>query len=274
MVTLCTIGDNVVDRYLDHGVMYPGGQALNVAVHARRSGVHSSYLGVFGSDDAARFLQRVLRQEDVDISLSRSVPGPNAYATVRHIDGERVFGESVAVNAHEIILDNDTLAGLARFDLLHTGADSGLEDELERLAAVRPMSYDFSDHSDDYARPLLPHVRVAAFSRPHSTDQEVEDLACLAHDAGVEWVLITRAELGGTISHGGVRYSATAPVIGPVDTLGAGDAFLGSALGGILARKEPQKIVERATSYASLNCKNYGAFGYQAADVFAAGPFV
>lgn len=274
MVTLCTIGDNVVDRYLDHGVMYPGGQALNVAVHARRSGVHSSYLGVFGDDAAARFLRRVLRQEDVDLSLSRTVPGPNAYATVRHVDGDRVFGEAVAVNAHEIVLDDRDLERLARFDVLHTGADSGLEGELPRLAAIRPLSYDFSDHPDDYAEPLLPHVRIAAFSRPSATDDEVTLLARRAHAAGVEWVLITRAATGATISHGGGLYSATPAAIEPVDTLGAGDAFLGCALGGILSRSDPQSIVERATTYASLNCKNYGAFGYEAADAFVERPFV
>ena len=31
---LICIGDNVVDCYLDEGVCYPGGDAVNVAVHA------------------------------------------------------------------------------------------------------------------------------------------------------------------------------------------------------------------------------------------------
>ncbi|MFD2353648.1 hypothetical protein ACFSTC_36920 [Nonomuraea ferruginea] len=31
-------GDNVVDRYLHAGLMYPGGSAANVAVHSRRLG--------------------------------------------------------------------------------------------------------------------------------------------------------------------------------------------------------------------------------------------
>ena len=39
---LAGVGDNVVDRYRDLGLMFPGGQALNVAVHARRIGIESA----------------------------------------------------------------------------------------------------------------------------------------------------------------------------------------------------------------------------------------
>jgi fructoselysine 6-kinase len=41
-VVLAGLGDNVVDRYVNEGMMYPGGNAVNVAVHARRSGAIAS----------------------------------------------------------------------------------------------------------------------------------------------------------------------------------------------------------------------------------------
>ena len=44
-VTLLTLGDNVVDRYLERGVLYPGGNAVNVAVHGRRCGAGAAYIG-------------------------------------------------------------------------------------------------------------------------------------------------------------------------------------------------------------------------------------
>ena len=31
---IAAIGDNVIDRYLNKDVMYPGGNAVNVAAHA------------------------------------------------------------------------------------------------------------------------------------------------------------------------------------------------------------------------------------------------
>ena len=38
------IGDNVCDLYLNQGIMYPGGQALNFAVNTRDLGLVSHYL--------------------------------------------------------------------------------------------------------------------------------------------------------------------------------------------------------------------------------------
>ena len=44
------IGDNVIDRYLNKGVMYPGGNAVNVAAHSAMLGADSAYIGVIGDD--------------------------------------------------------------------------------------------------------------------------------------------------------------------------------------------------------------------------------
>ena len=38
------IGDNVCDKYLHTAVIYPGGNALNIAVFARELGHESAYL--------------------------------------------------------------------------------------------------------------------------------------------------------------------------------------------------------------------------------------
>ena len=50
---LIGIGDNVCDVYLHLAEMFPGGQALNVAVFAKMQGIDSAYLGVFGDDEVA-----------------------------------------------------------------------------------------------------------------------------------------------------------------------------------------------------------------------------
>jgi sugar/nucleoside kinase (ribokinase family) len=89
---LLALGDNVVDCYPDLGVMFPGGNALNVAVHARRVGASSAYVGVVGDDEAGALVRRALTDEGVDAGLLRVAPGPNAFAMVRVVDGNRVFG--------------------------------------------------------------------------------------------------------------------------------------------------------------------------------------
>ena len=55
-VRLLGIGDNVSDQYVHTNTMYPGGQALNVAVFARMQGAEAGFLGAFGNDAAAEHI--------------------------------------------------------------------------------------------------------------------------------------------------------------------------------------------------------------------------
>lgn len=63
--------------------MFPGGNALNVAVFCKRYGVNkSSYLGIVENDAAAENVLNALRQEDVDIAKVRQAFEPNGEAVV------------------------------------------------------------------------------------------------------------------------------------------------------------------------------------------------
>ena len=46
MIRVLGLGDNVVDKYMHIKTMYPGGNALNIAVLAKLSGVEAGYFGV------------------------------------------------------------------------------------------------------------------------------------------------------------------------------------------------------------------------------------
>src|SRR5512143_1021104 len=169
-------GDNVVDRYLEIGRMFPGGNALNVAVAARRAGVDAAYLGVLGDDLAGRVVLRALQDEGVETARVRIAHGPNAYAEVEVVDGNRVF-----VGGHETIsrfrMSPEDLAYARAFDLIHTDDCGFVEDQLPEIAALgRPVSFDFSSHrSAAYIEPLLPHVTVACFSA-----SDLDDVDALA----------------------------------------------------------------------------------------------
>ena len=46
---LIAVGDNVTDCYMDEGVYFPGGNAVNVAVNCRKNGAERvEYIGIFG----------------------------------------------------------------------------------------------------------------------------------------------------------------------------------------------------------------------------------
>ena len=60
-VKVLGFGDNVVDKYEHIKTMYPGGNAVNFAVFAKKLGAErSAYMGIFGSDKAVSYTHLTL----------------------------------------------------------------------------------------------------------------------------------------------------------------------------------------------------------------------
>ncbi|MEV0345971.1 PfkB family carbohydrate kinase [Nonomuraea sp. NPDC050680] len=285
LIRLVAVGDNVVDRYPDLGVMYPGGNAVNVAVHARRTGAESGYLGAVGTDEAGRVVRDALAAEGVDLSLLRTVDGPNAFATVRLVAGERKFtGGREGVSRFR--LSPADLVRLAAADIVHTGECSFLEGQLDQLAAhTRRLSFDFSERPWDYVEEHARHAGIAILSSPSGSREEALALARRVRALGPATVAVT---LG---AHGAVLVSeaaeaaeaaraaraagvlegdedvvawGAAEAVAVVDTLGAGDAFIARLLVGLARGEDLAALAVAATAYASHACTSYGAFGHEA----------
>ncbi|MDR1710964.1 MAG: PfkB family carbohydrate kinase [Propionibacteriaceae bacterium] len=260
---IVAIGDNCLDWYLDRQKIYPGGNTVNVAVFTHRLGAEAAYIGQFGADRAGDIMISALRAEGVDCGRIRQVPGRSGYATVRNIDGERVFqggSNGVVVFAP----DADDLAHMAGADLIHTGDCSFLEDYVAEFAAIAPVSFDFSIRPDDYCQPLLPHVKIASFSRPGLAAADIQDFIAWAHSFGPEQVHVTQGENGSWVSQGqGIHHEPSVPTQ-VCDTLGAGDSFISAMLIGRLQGKPLDQAAAFAARFAAKACQGYGAFGYEA----------
>jgi sugar/nucleoside kinase (ribokinase family) len=255
-------GDNVVDRYHDLGRMFPGGNALNVAVAAARVGAQTAYVGAVGTDRAGEVVLAGLRAEGVDTSHVRVIHGPTAYADVTLVEGDRVFvGADIGVSRFR--LDADDLAWAATFDLVHTGDCSMLEEQVVDLAAAAPLAFDFSIHRDpDYLEPILPHLEVACFSASDLDEEAALDLLARAVAHGPRLALATRGTAPALLHDG--RRTWRQPVLAGVvvDTLGAGDSFIGRFLVGVLSGEDPAATLHGAAQAAAATCGSYGAFGH------------
>jgi fructoselysine 6-kinase len=259
---LVGIGDNCVDCYAHTGMMYPGGNALNVAVFARRAGAHAGYVGVIGDDPPGRCISRALHAEGVDTQHLRVAVGPTAYATVTVVEGERVFGpHDVGVSVFAPTADDHRY--LAGFDLIHTGDCSLLEEHVAGLAGQGRVSFDFGIHREPaYVEPLLPHLFVAEFSASGVGDDQVEDLVSWAHGHGPPFVLVTRGADGALLSDGRRIYRQPAVTTRVVDTLGAGDAFIAGTLVGLVSGRPLPETLRAAAVLAGRACAEVGAFGH------------
>ena len=75
MLRVLGIGDNVCDVYLHRGIMYPGGQALNFAVYAKKLGAAPDFMGVFGNDAVAEHVKKTPEGWGIFTSYRESEPG-------------------------------------------------------------------------------------------------------------------------------------------------------------------------------------------------------
>lgn len=258
---MCSIGDNTVDRYVDHGMWYPGGSAANVAVHARRLGIDAGYIGIVGSDDASALVRRSLESESVDLARLRSEPGPNAFTDI-YLDenGNRHFGDHSAPSS-ALILDDADLDYLRGCDWIHTGHSSATESQLGKMASIAPVMFDFSHSSLGYAAPLLEHTTISAFSRPELADAQCRELLTDVCSRGPSIAVVTRGARA-TIARRGDFASQSAHEITVVDTLGAGDAFLAAFAANLMAGGTLAVALSAATEYAAESCMHLGAYGH------------
>ena len=155
-------GDNVVDRYEHIHTMYPGGNAVNFAVYAKKCGAaRSAYMGIFGNDAAAEHVIASLEDEGVELDKCEQMIGENGAARVTVVDGDRVFlgsNEGGIRGDARYVLDRFDLAYMKQFDVVHSGNYCFTERELPKLKAAGVTgSFDFSDDStDEYYEQIAP----------------------------------------------------------------------------------------------------------------------
>ncbi|TBL77646.1 PfkB family carbohydrate kinase [Paenibacillus thalictri] len=267
---LIGIGDNVVDIYQDQGLMYPGGNALNVAVAAKRNGADAcAYLGIMGDDAAAEHVVCCMREEGIDFSRIRRVYGPSGEAVVTlDAAGDRIFiGTNRGIRVQSLLklqLTQDDLNCIATYDVVHTSVNSDLEHELHQLAH-KPLSFDFSTPkrwNEAYLRQVCPHLTYAFFSGSDMQLQAIYDLIEQVHEWGVPVVGVTRGADPAVFSENGNTYTQAPLPTNVVDTMGAGDAFIGGFLSHYHDRRDMQAALGQAARSAAAACGYFGAFGY------------
>jgi len=255
-------GDNVADRYLDAATLYPGGNALNVAVFAARRGANAGYLGVVGNDAAGRHILQTLQAERVDTSLTRVAHGPNATADVELHGNDRVFLRSDRTTA-QFEMDDAQLAAMADYDIVHSGYAGTLRERIPEMAQQTKVSFDFGSRFDiDETEPFLPHLFLASYSTSHLEDGEAVALVERALAAGAAHVLATRGSEGAIFGTSERIIRQPADRISARDTLGAGDAFIAGVLVGLAAGRDVRSMLVSASAQAAQVCQEDGAFGY------------
>jgi fructoselysine 6-kinase len=258
------VGDNCIDAYLPpFERKFVGGNALNAAVHMQYAGCPTAYVGVVGADEEGRQMRALLRREEIDESFVQTYPGQTATTVVRLTpEGERQFVHEDLVPSSQFVLDPATLAFIHGHRLVHTTWQGGLEDRLVELRAPGGplISMDYGErYEPSFVDATIGQVDYAFFSLPPEQKDEARHLARSMRLRGPKLVVVTMGKEGAWALEQGFIFQPPIPVTA-VDTLGAGDTFIGTTLAHLVLGKPLVECLALAAQAASRTCTYFGAF--------------
>ncbi|WP_010534835.1 ribokinase [Brachybacterium squillarum] len=261
----------------------PGGKGANQALAASRAGARVAMIGAVGDDVDATVALSLLREDGVDMSGVATTRGPTGLAVVA-VDpggentiivdpGANASVVAAAVRAHAEVLAEaavvvlqgeiprvgiEKAARLTRGRLVLNPAPV-LELDAEVLRRADPLVV--NEHE---AAAMLPLLGVAP---PDSAETEQDDdpteaeeaLARALHAAGVCSVVLTLGGRGSlSVDATGVHRQGVADV-DPVDTTGAGDAFIGALAAHLAAGVALSEAAAQAARMAGASVAAAGA---------------
>jgi ribokinase len=216
--------------YAEHA----GGKGVNQAVACARMGARTAFVGCVGNDDAGIFLRGVLENEGIDTTMLRVVDMPTGRAFI-NVDsrGENEIVVVSGANTQVGVAQNPLVLPTSRVLLMQleiplatVSAALTLARRSGTLTVLNPAPY------KSLTEDVLSLVDVIV-------PNETESAACGGTNAllkaGVATVVTTLGEKGAVINTASSETSIAPHKVVAVDTVGAGDAFIG-ALSAELAR--------------------------------------
>lgn len=250
-----------------------GGAESNVAIGLRRLGVDTAWLGRVGDDPLGERIARELRAEGLD-TLAIVDHGASTGLMLK----ERPSAASTAVHyyrrgsAGSRLEPTDVPAGwIEDADLLHVTGITPLLSETARAtvraavdraraAGVRvsfDVNYRSALASPETAGPILREIA----ERATLVFGGVEEFALLGPDAlaslraaGVAQVVVKRGPDGAAVLSEAGTTEAFGFAIDPLDTVGAGDAFVAGYLSAVLEGLDVADTLVRANACGAMAC--------------------
>lgn len=246
----------------------PGGKGANQALAARRAGANVSLYGAVGRDAYAEQALALLDRDGVDLGTVRHVDASTGIAMI-FVDekGENVIG--ILPGANGMLTSHDAevaLEAMAPGDVLIVQQEVATEATRKALQLANGRGVT----SILNTAPFLPGTgelsRHASIVVANETEFEELSGAPPSEASVRDWansrgqrVIVTRGGAGAWGAARNVFWSVDALKITPVDTVGAGDTFVGYLAAAIDAKLDLEAAMRRAAVAASLACLKEGA---------------
>lgn len=265
-------------RHADSLAFGIGGAESNVAIGLARLGVDTSWLGRVGDDSLGERVIREIRGDAVDV---RAIV--DADAATGLMVKERPSAASTAVHYYRAgsagsrLRPEDLSDGWVEgASLLHVTGITPLLSESARMtvhaaidrarAAGTTVSFDINYRSalasPTAAGPVLREIAERAdlvFGGDEEfailyPDLSAADAAAQLRDAGCATTILKQGPEGATVFGADGASAAAGFAIVPVDTVGAGDAFVAGYLSGMLSGLDVEATLRRANACGAMAC--------------------
>ena len=272
----------------------PGGSCYNVAIAAARQGQHVSYITPISNDSLGNIIASRLESDGVKVCAPR-VKDPTSLAIVSLHKSQPSYQFYRADTAERKItsqmLNEITPASIKIFhvgsvalidgqdadlwerkfcELGEQGVITSLDPNIRELLVKNKQQYlDRLKRMSKYANILKLSDEDFNYMVPEVSLEDAFDEICKTTKA--EIIVLTMGEKGARVKTGEFSFKVSAAVCDPlVDTVGAGDTFMGTVLAEVNGKKvssttlsnmgqnELVNIIERASKAAALNCETAG----------------
>jgi ribokinase len=236
----------------------PGGKGANQAVAAARLGADVRMAGCVGDDDFGQRLLAALRDEEVNadgVRVTADAPTGLAMISVDHA-GENII--TVAPGANHEVGDEELAAAAGPGDILVICAEIPVPAIKAALARAARCVLNLAPAPPDAAAVVATGVdwlvvneteAAAVLGRPVSGLAEAGQAAAALITAGARHAVVTAGAHGAALAGPDTTATISAFGVDAVDTVGAGDTFVG-ALAVTLAAGVPAAEAVRAAAAA------------------------
>ena len=269
-----------------------GGAPANVACAIAKLGGLSKFIGCVGHDQFGSFLLGVLEDNHVDISLTQR---SKAFTTIAFVsiaeDGERDFVFSRGADMklkYDSSIKNDFGDNLVHFGAATALLGGELESAYGRyffdaLTQDSFIGFDpnfrgdlWKGEEEIFIKKCMPFVQKAhlcKFSLEEaqllSGKTNLGECCAVLHEVGTKIIAITLGGDGTFLSTENSKHTIPSIAVNPIDTTGAGDAFIGCLLYQIAELHNPKEILEstdllidmvkKANKAGAFTTTNFGA---------------
>jgi 2-dehydro-3-deoxygluconokinase len=262
-----------------------GGSESNVAIALARLGVPVTWIGKVGSDSLGDLVASQIASEGVQLRVIRDLDAPTGLmikerrtAAQTRVWYHRRGSAGSRLRSDEVDFDLIRTAALLHVTGISVALSPELVDVVDRAVTVAHengvlVSFDLNYRSklwskEDAAiayRDMIPRADIvfagedeAAIALGKKGNEDPLTLAAGLASCGPREAIIKRGELGAISSVDGEIFQQAAVPIIPVDTVGAGDAFVAGYLSELLRDAPPAARLRTAVATGAYACLTDG----------------